>query len=96
LKTSAPRRLKAVGEPGERFAEDALRMMRAVRLAAELDFTIDSETMQGIFANRERLGQIAIERISTEFQKLVLSATPMQGIGFLEKLGLLPYVSTGN
>ncbi len=86
------KRLKAVGEPGERFAEDALRMMRAVRLAAEIDFTIDSETMQGIFANRERLGQIAIERISTEFQKLVLSATPMQGIGFLEKLGLLPYV----
>ncbi|MFN3693231.1 MAG: CCA tRNA nucleotidyltransferase [Candidatus Paceibacteria bacterium] len=86
------KRLKAVGEPGERFAEDALRMMRAVRLAAELDFTIDSETMQGIFANRERLGQIAIERISTEFQKLLLSATPMQGIGFLEKLGLLPYV----
>ncbi len=86
------KRLKAVGEPSERFAEDALRMMRAVRLAAELDFTIDSETMQGIFANRERLGQIAIERISTEFQKLLLSTTPMQGIGFLEKLGLLPYV----
>jgi tRNA nucleotidyltransferase (CCA-adding enzyme) len=86
------KRLKAVGEPGERFAEDALRMMRAVRLAAELDFTIDSETMQGIFANRERLAQIAIERISTEFQKLILSTTPMQGIGFLEKLGLLPYV----
>lgn len=86
------KRLKAVGNPGERFAEDALRMMRAVRLAAELEFTIDSETMQGIFANRERLGKIAIERISTEFQKLLLSKTPMQGIGFLEKLGLLPYV----
>jgi poly(A) polymerase/tRNA nucleotidyltransferase (CCA-adding enzyme) len=86
------KRLKAVGDPGERFAEDALRMMRAVRLAAELGFAIEGETMQGIFANRERLGRIAIERISTEFQKLILSATPMQGIGFLEKLGLLPYV----
>ncbi len=86
------KRLRAVGDPNERFAEDALRMMRAVRLAAQLSFTIDSETMQGIFANRERLGHIAIERISTEFQKLVLSDTPMQGIGFLEKLGLLPYV----
>ncbi|MFM2340046.1 MAG: hypothetical protein RLZZ360_682 [Candidatus Parcubacteria bacterium] len=86
------KRLRAVGDPNERFAEDALRMMRAVRLAAQLGFTIDSETMQGIFANRERLGQIAIERISTEFQKLVLSETPMQGIGFLEKLGLLPYI----
>ncbi len=86
------KRLRAVGDPNERFAEDALRMMRAVRLAAQLGFTIDSETMQGIFANRERLDQIAIERISTEFQKLILSETPMQGIGFLEKLGLLPYV----
>ncbi len=86
------RRIKAVGDPSARFAEDALRMMRAVRLAAELDFTIDSETMAGIYANRERLGKIAIERISVEFQKLLLSKTPMQGIGFLEKLGLLPYV----
>ncbi|MFM2424175.1 MAG: hypothetical protein RLZZ70_566 [Candidatus Parcubacteria bacterium] len=86
------KRLKAVGDPNERFAEDALRMMRAVRLAAELQFVIDADTMQGIFSNRDRLGQIAIERISTEFTKLVMSETPMQGIVFLEKLGLLPYV----
>ncbi len=86
------KRIRAVRDANERFAEDALRMMRAVRLAAELDFTIDSATMQGIFAHRKRLGHIAIERISTEFQKLILSATPMQGIGFLEKLGLLPYI----
>lgn len=86
------KRLKAVRDPNERFAEDALRMMRAVRLAAELDFVIDTETMQGIFANRDRLGQIAIERISAEFAKLILSGTPMQGIIFLEKLGLLPFV----
>ncbi|MCU0678502.1 MAG: HD domain-containing protein [Candidatus Pacebacteria bacterium] len=86
------KRLKAVRDPNERFAEDALRMMRAVRLAAELDFVIETETMQGIFSNRDRLGQIAIERISTEFAKLILSDTPMQGIVFLEKLGLLPFV----
>lgn len=88
----ADRRLQAVGDPSARFAEDALRMMRAVRLAAELEFTIESNTMAGIYANRERLGLIAIERISNEFQKLLLSKTPMQGIVFLEKLGLLPYV----
>jgi len=85
-------RLRAVGDPNARFAEDALRMMRAVRLAAELDFVIESSTMQGIFANRERLSRIAIERISVEFQKMLLSNTPMQGIIFLEKLGLLPYI----
>jgi tRNA nucleotidyltransferase (CCA-adding enzyme) len=86
------KRLRAVGDANERFAEDALRMMRAVRLAAQLDFTIESDTTEGIVRNRERLGQIAIERISTEFQKTLMSATPMQGIIFFEKLGLLPYV----
>lgn len=86
------KRLKAVGDPNERFAEDALRMMRAVRLAAELGFVIDTATMQGIFSNRDRLRQIAIERISAEFSKLIVSQTPMQGIIFLEKLGLLPVV----
>ncbi len=86
------KRLKAVGDPNERFAEDALRMMRAVRLAAQLDFTIDSETIEGIVRNRERLGKIAIERISTEWQKTLLSDTPMQGMVFFEKLGLLPYI----
>ncbi len=86
------KRLKAVGDANERFAEDALRMMRAVRLAAELDFVIDPETMSGILKNRERLGQIAIERISGEFLRIINSPTPMQGVIFLEKLGLLPYV----
>ncbi|MFN3188272.1 MAG: CCA tRNA nucleotidyltransferase [Candidatus Paceibacteria bacterium] len=86
------KRLKAVRDPNERFSEDALRMMRAVRLAAELDFVIDTDTMAGILKNRERLSQIAIERISGEFIRIINSPTPMQGIIFLEKLGLLPYV----
>lgn len=86
------KRLKAVGNANERFAEDALRMMRAVRLAAELDFVIDTDTMAGIVKNRQRLGQIAIERVSGEFIRIINSDTPMQGIIFLEKLELLPYV----
>ncbi len=86
------RRLKAVRDPNERFAEDALRMMRAVRLAAELDFMIDADTVGGIIKNRDRLGIIAIERVSAEFLRIIDSKTPMQGMVFLEKLGLLPYV----
>jgi putative nucleotidyltransferase with HDIG domain len=86
------KRIKAVRDPNERFAEDALRMMRAVRLAAQLKFVIDSETTQGIVAQRDRLATIAIERVSTELQKMVLTKTPMQGIIFLEKLGLLPFI----
>lgn len=86
------RRLKAVGNPDERFKEDALRMMRAVRLAAELEFVIEAETMAGIERNADRLKLIAIERILIEFIRLIDSKTPMQGIIFLQKLGLLPYL----
>ena len=86
------KRLRAVGDPNERLAEDALRMMRAVRLAAELDFVIEADTMAGIIKNRDRLGKIATERISAEFIRIIDSKTPMTGIIFLQKLGLLPFI----
>ena len=86
------KRIKTVGNPEERFGEDALRLMRAVRLAAELNFMIESETMAGIIAKSALLEKIAIERISSEFVKLINSTAPMQGIALLEKLQLLPYV----
>lgn len=86
------KRLKTVGDPNERFTEDALRMMRAVRLAAELDFVIDNQTMQAIYANNEQLQRISIERVASEFIRLIESPTPMQGIIWLEKLGLLQHI----
>jgi poly(A) polymerase/tRNA nucleotidyltransferase (CCA-adding enzyme) len=86
------RRIKTVGVPTERFGEDALRLMRAVRLSAELNFMIESETMAGIIAKSALLEKIAIERVSSEFIKLINSAVPMQGIVLLQKLGLLTYV----
>ncbi len=88
----AGKRLRAVGNPDERFAEDALRMMRAVRLAAQLDFVIEAETMAGISRNAKKLTQIATERVAVEFSKLIMAPTPMQGVIFLEKLGLLTYI----
>lgn len=86
-------RLRAVGDPATRFKEDALRMMRAVRLAVELDFTIEGETMNAIAENSENLGRISKERIRDEFIRILNSKHPMQGIVLLEKLGLLPYVA---
>ncbi len=86
------KRIKTVGNPEERFGEDALRLMRAVRLAAELNFMIESETMAGIIAKSALLEKIAIERVSSEFIKLINSNAPMQGIALLEKLNLLPYI----
>lgn len=87
------KRIRAVGNPTERFAEDALRMMRAVRLAVELDFVIDGETMNAIDENHENLGRISKERIRDEFVRILESKQPMQGIIFLEKLGLLSFVA---
>lgn len=85
----AAKRLKTVGDANERFAEDALRMMRAVRLAAELEFVIESDTMSAILKNSEQLSRISIERVAGEFLRIVNSPNPMQGMIFLEKLGLL-------
>ncbi len=86
------KRLKTVGNPDERFNEDALRMMRAVRLAAQLNFAIESETMASIHANSLNLERIAVERIADEFSRLLMSDTPLQGIVMMERLGLLKYV----
>ncbi len=85
--------IKAVGAPEERFHEDALRMMRAVRLAVRLSFTLEGDTMSAIAKNAENLGRISKERIRDEFIKILESKQPMQGIIFLEKLGLLAYVA---
>ena len=87
------KRLRAVGNATERFKEDALRMMRAVRLAVELDFVIEGETMTAIAENAENLGRISKERIRDEFVRILNSKQPMQGIIFLEKLGMLPFVA---
>ncbi len=87
------KRLRAVGNATERFQEDALRMMRAVRLAVRLGFTIEGDTMSAIAENAANLGRISKERIRDEFSKILDSKQPMQGIIFLEKLGLLPYVA---
>ena len=87
------KRLRTVGVATERFKEDALRMMRGVRLAVELDFVIEGETMTAISKNSTNLGRISKERIRDEFVRILKSKNPMQGIIFLEKLELLEYVA---
>lgn len=85
----AARRLKTVGKASERFNEDALRMMRAIRLAVELDYVIESDTLAAIADNASLLGEIAVERVMVEFNRIIASPQPMAGVIFLEKLGLL-------
>ncbi|MFT7507117.1 MAG: tRNA nucleotidyltransferase (CCA-adding enzyme) [Acidimicrobiales bacterium] len=86
------KRLKTVGNPNDRFTEDALRMMRAVRLAAQLNFAIEAGTMTSITQNHKQLSRISIERIADEFLKIINTDTPMQGIVFLERLEMIEYI----
>ncbi|NBD73680.1 HD domain-containing protein [Patescibacteria group bacterium] len=91
-KDLSERRLIAVGDAGVRFQEDALRMLRAVRLSAELGFTISQETYEALAQNRENLARISKERIRDEFTRMVMSPAPAEALFHLKQLGLLSYV----
>jgi len=84
--------VRTVGEPEARFNEDALRMLRAVRIAVELDFTIDSATQNAIASNAKHLKEIAPERIREEFIRILISERPHIGLIFCQKLGLLTHM----
>ncbi|MEX2052328.1 MAG: HD domain-containing protein, partial [Candidatus Paceibacterota bacterium] len=92
LKDIENKTIRAVGNPDERFNEDALRMLRAVRFAVELDFSISEETIRSITKNSELIKQVSQERIRGEFVKIIMSENPASGIVMLEKLGLLKYI----
>ncbi len=84
--------IRTVGDAHERFEEDALRMLRAVRLAAELDFAIESATAAGIAAQAAQLAKISRERVRDELIRIVMSPRPMQALYIAQKLGLLTYM----
>ncbi|AKP03973.1 CCA tRNA nucleotidyltransferase [Companilactobacillus pabuli] len=83
--------IRAVGHAEERFHEDALRMMRAVRFQAQLNFKIEEKTAQAIADNAPLLAKIAIERIREEFVKMMLSQNWQTGLADFIKLGLSEY-----
>lgn len=85
--------VRTVGEPRERFEEDALRMLRTIRLSAELDFAIDTKTAEGIASMGSQLQKISRERIRDEFLRIIQSPRPMQAIYVTQKLGLLSFIS---
>lgn len=83
--------LRAVGDANERFHEDALRMMRAVRFASQLDFDIERQTLAGIQNNAPLLEKIAIERTRVELEKLFLGQNPPAGIKAFVNTNLYQY-----
>jgi poly(A) polymerase/tRNA nucleotidyltransferase (CCA-adding enzyme) len=84
--------IRTVGDPEERFSEDALRVLRAVRFSCELGFAISHETLSAITHRTDRLADISMERIRDEFVKIIMSKDPMAGVGLLVQLGLNKYV----
>lgn len=86
--------IQAVGDPEERFAEDALRMIRAVRFSATLGqgWQIEEKTALAIKKNSSSLKAISQERIRDELMKIIMSERVSQGIEHLRELGLLKYI----
>lgn len=84
--------IKAVGEPVERFKEDALRIIRAIRIATELGFSIEEKTESAISSTSELLKKIAVERIREEFVRIIMSDNPMMGLNLCRKLGIIKFI----
>jgi len=84
--------IRAVGQPEDRFEEDALRMLRAIRLGVELDFQIEPCTFKAIKKNAGWIQAIAKERIRDEFIKMIMSPRPDHAIEMLRESRLLKYI----
>lgn len=84
--------VRAVGQAEERFREDALRMLRAVRFSAKLNFTVEAQTLAAIATCASDLQYIAIERIKSEFDQIVRSNHPYKAFQLLVDTGLANYL----
>ncbi|MCR5606148.1 MAG: HD domain-containing protein [Treponema sp.] len=83
--------IRTVGNPLERFSEDGLRPIRALRFASQLNFTIDDNTFKAIEDNsiRDKIKNISIERFRDEFVKILSSKKPSVGLALLEQTGIM-------
>jgi len=84
--------IKTVGDPNDRFTEDALRLMRAIRLATELNFEIEMKTKEAITPKVETLLTISKERIRDEWNKIVMSDNPLLGLNLLHQTKILDQI----
>lgn len=85
--------IRSVGDPNQRFSEDALRMLRAVRLYCELGFVLEENTEKSLQNNAFLLSKISQERIRDEFVRIIMSDRPMDGLLLCKKLGILNFIT---
>lgn len=83
------RLIRAVGDAEERFAEDGLRPLRALRFSAQLGFSLEEKTLAAIPGAIERYRMVSAERVRDEFSKILLSPRPSAGLRLMESTGLL-------
>lgn len=83
--------IRTVGDPSERFGEDALRLLRGVRFAAEFGFDFAPDTWDGLLAQRAKLRHIAMERVGAELDKMAAGHDPERAFRLLAESGLLRY-----
>lgn len=84
--------IRSVGNPSDRFKEDALRLMRAIRIATQLGFAIEEATWQGIRDNAQLITLVSTERVRDELVKILSSDYPADGIKLLDNAGILEYI----
>jgi len=84
--------IRAIGEPDRRFAEDKLRLMRAVRFAARFGFTIEPATFAAVRRHAREITQVSSERLRDELTKLLTEGAARRGFELLDETGLLPVV----
>jgi len=83
--------IRTVGDPDERFNEDGLRIMRAVRFSAQLNFEIEEKTLISLQKNSILLKNISLERIRDEFNKIIMSKNPEKGLNVSHETNILQY-----
>lgn len=86
------RQIRAIGNPEQRFDEDGLRILRAARIAAKIDFVIEARTLEAMRAKRDNLLPVSAERIREELFKLVGSDHPRTGLEYLRESGVLSII----
>lgn len=85
------RRIRAVGEPAERFREDPLRILRGLRFASQLGFEIEADTLTGMAATAHLIPTLSQERVTAELDRLLLGAEPARGLEALRESGALAF-----